>query len=128
MRASPSEGTGDSLWQATNVSKSDKKSSFCTDVMVLSGFLAAKVVCFDVGCISYPVEKFAETFHKKRLIMRDLSENEDGRSWKSVAATTYGIKGIPSCILLDKNGYIIDFDMRGNVLDLRLKEIFGENK
>jgi len=81
----------------------------------------------DIIGISFDVDKDA---WKNAIDQMGLSwiHLSDLASWKSVAATTYGIKGIPSCILLDKNGYIIDFDMRGNVLDLRLKEIFGENK
>ena len=50
----------------------------------------------------------------------------DLAGWKSIAATTYKIKGIPSNILLDGDGKIVDIDLRGEQLDLRLAEIFNE--
>ena len=50
----------------------------------------------------------------------------DLAGWQSIAATTYGIKSIPANILLDGEGKIIDIDLRGDLLDMRLKEIFKE--
>ena len=48
----------------------------------------------------------------------------DLAGWQSIAATTYGIKSIPANILLDGEGKIIDIDLRGELLDMRLEEIF----
>ena len=50
----------------------------------------------------------------------------DLAGWHSIAATTYEIKGIPSNILLDGDGKIVDVDLRGEQLDMRLAEIFNE--
>ena len=50
----------------------------------------------------------------------------DLAGWQSIGATTYGIKAIPANILLDGEGKIVDIDLRGELLDIRLKEIFGD--
>ena len=52
----------------------------------------------------------------------------DLAGWQSIAATTYEIKGIPSNILLDGDGKIVDIDLRGEQLDMRLAEIFDDKK
>ena len=52
----------------------------------------------------------------------------DLAGWQSIAATTYEIKGIPSNILLDGDGIIVDIDLRGEQLDMRLAEIFNDKK
>ena len=52
----------------------------------------------------------------------------DLAGWQSIAATTYEIKGIPSNILLDGDGKIVDIDLRGEQLDMRLAEIFNDKK
>ena len=52
----------------------------------------------------------------------------DLAGWQSIGASTYGIHAIPSNILLDGEGKIVDIDLRGHLLDARLSEIFGENK
>ena len=49
----------------------------------------------------------------------------DLKGWKSVAARTYGIKSIPSNILLDGSGKIIAVDLRGEALKEKLKDIYG---
>ena len=46
--------------------------------------------------------------------------------WQSIAATTYDIKAIPANILLDGEGKIVDIDLHGELLDIRLKEIFKD--
>lgn len=50
----------------------------------------------------------------------------DLAGWQSVAATTYGIKSIPANILLDGEGKIVDIDLRDELLDMRLAEIFKD--
>ena len=49
----------------------------------------------------------------------------DLKGWKSAGATTYGISGIPSCILVDGSGKIVALDLRGEALGKKLKEIYG---
>ena len=50
----------------------------------------------------------------------------DLKFWQTVAASTYGIRSIPSSILCDPTGKIIDVDLRGSKLGDKLKEIYGE--
>ncbi len=50
----------------------------------------------------------------------------DIAGWKSIAATTYNINAIPANILFDGEGKIIDIDLRGEQLQAKLAEIFGE--
>lgn len=45
--------------------------------------------------------------------------------WKCLAGQIYGIRSIPSNILLDGEGKIIENDLRGEMLDAKLAEIFG---
>lgn len=49
----------------------------------------------------------------------------DLKFWQTVAAETYGIRSIPSSILVDPKGKIIDVDLRGDKLGRKLKEIYG---
>ncbi len=49
----------------------------------------------------------------------------DLQGWKSVAATTYGIRAIPSSLLVDPQGKIVALDLRGDQLGNKLKEIYG---
>lgn len=50
----------------------------------------------------------------------------DLKFWQSEAAKTYNINAIPFSVLLDPNGKIIAKNLRGQALDNKLKEIFGE--
>jgi hypothetical protein len=50
----------------------------------------------------------------------------DLKGWKNTAAIAYGIKGIPFNILLDKDGIIIGKNLRGTLLENKLKEIFKD--
>ena len=46
--------------------------------------------------------------------------------WQSVAARLYGIRSIPSNVLIDPNGVIIAKNLRGNELRNKLNEIFNK--
>jgi hypothetical protein len=50
----------------------------------------------------------------------------DLKFWQTVAAETYGIRSIPSSILCDPTGKIVDIDLRGEKLGAKLMEIYGE--
>jgi peroxiredoxin len=50
----------------------------------------------------------------------------DLRYWNSVAGKAYGVKGIPHTVLVDRDGNIIEVGLRGEDLENKLKEIFGE--
>ncbi len=56
---------------------------------------------------------------------------EDGLTWTQVidgtgdVATTYGVKGIPFTLLLDKEGKIVAKNLRGPALEEKLKELLN---
>jgi peroxiredoxin len=47
----------------------------------------------------------------------------DLKGWKNSAAQLYGVNGIPMNYLLDKDGKIIDKDLRGEALEKKLEEV-----
>lgn len=49
----------------------------------------------------------------------------DLKYWKCAAAEIYGINSIPSNILVDPTGKIVACDLRGSILEAKLKEIYG---
>lgn len=50
----------------------------------------------------------------------------DLKGWQSVAGQVYGIRSIPASYLVDPTGKIIAADLRGEQLDAKLREIYGE--
>lgn len=50
----------------------------------------------------------------------------DLKFWEAEAGKVYGINGIPFMLLVDPNGTIIANDLRGEALQEKLEEIFGE--
>ncbi len=50
----------------------------------------------------------------------------DLKGWQSSHAALYTVTSIPQTVLLDKNGLIIQRNLRGEALGEKLKEIFGE--
>jgi peroxiredoxin len=49
----------------------------------------------------------------------------DLKGWQNEVAQMYSVKSIPHTVLLDKEGKILAFKLRGPQLDQALKEIFG---
>lgn len=49
----------------------------------------------------------------------------DLKGWKNVAAQAYGVTGIPFTVLLDKDGKVINTNLRGFQLEQTLQSIFG---
>lgn len=43
--------------------------------------------------------------------------------WKSTPGAKYGVTSIPKTFLIDKNGIIIDYDLRGEALEKKLLEV-----
>ena len=60
----------------------------------------------------------------KALNMPDWPQMSDLKGWGE-AAKIYGIHGIPHAVLIDPNGIIIARGLRGDDLDKKLEEIFG---
>ncbi len=50
----------------------------------------------------------------------------DLQGWKSEGAKIYNVSSIPASFLLDKDGIIIDKNLRGAALDKRLNELMGD--
>jgi len=78
----------------------------------------------DIVAISFDTSKEAwlraiETMKMPWVHLSDLA------GWNSIGAKTYNIKGIPANILLDGDGKIVDIDLRGDMLDEKLAEIFN---
>ena len=48
----------------------------------------------------------------------------DLKGWRSIAAQTYGIQGIPASLLVNPEGIIVARDLRGEALGKKLAEIF----
>ena len=49
----------------------------------------------------------------------------DLKGWQSDAAQAYGVNSIPATFLLDRNGKVIDSNLRGGRLEQKLQEILG---
>jgi thiol-disulfide isomerase/thioredoxin len=50
----------------------------------------------------------------------------DLRGWQSGHAELYSVSSIPQTVLLDREGKIIQRNLRGEALSAKLKEVFGE--
>ena len=50
----------------------------------------------------------------------------DLNSWNNEVARSYGVRAVPQSYLIDPQGIIVAQDLRGEALDEKLKEIFGE--
>ena len=49
----------------------------------------------------------------------------DLKGWESTAAAIYGVNSIPATFLINKEGKIIDKNLRGPALEQKLQEILG---
>ncbi len=67
-------------------------------------------------------EAWVAAIHKDNLEWTQVS---DLKFWDNEVAVLYGIKAIPSNLLLDKDGKIIAKDLRGAELDKKLTELLG---
>ena len=72
---------------------------------------------------------FDRSSHDWKKAIREKELNwvhlSDLQFWQSIAASTYGIRSIPSSMLCDPTGKIIARDLRGEKLGEKLKEING---
>lgn len=57
----------------------------------------------------------------------DWPQVSDLRGWDNAAGRLYGIRSIPANVLLDKDGYIIDRNLKGDDLRKKLEAIFASN-
>ncbi|NQW48222.1 MAG: TlpA family protein disulfide reductase [Planctomycetes bacterium] len=54
-----------------------------------------------------------------------LFEKSEGEGWKHPLATYYGISGIPTVILIGRDGKVVSLDARGEKLGEQLDKLFG---
>jgi thiol-disulfide isomerase/thioredoxin len=84
----------------------------------------------DKGFEIYSVSLDQDGSRWKAAIQQDnlIWENHvsDLGGWSNEAAQRYAVSSIPKTVLVDKNGIITDHNLRGEALERRLKEIFGE--
>lgn len=52
--------------------------------------------------------------------------NEEDRGWNNPMARYYGINGIPTAILIDKEGKVVHMNARGRNLPMMLKKLLGD--
>ena len=69
------------------------------------------------------VEKWVNAIEKDGLTWPN--HVSDLKQWRTEATKIYGFRGIPYTVLIDKKGKIIAKNLRGESLDTKLKEIFG---
>jgi thiol-disulfide isomerase/thioredoxin len=55
-----------------------------------------------------------------------FSDKEEERGWANPLARYYGINGIPTAILVDQEGKVVDMNARGERLQQRLQELLGD--
>jgi len=85
-------------------------------------YLKFKDKGFDVFGVSLDSSKegWIKAIEKDQLTWRQVS---DLKFWDSAPAKLYGIRSIPSNVLIDPSGKIIDRNLRGEDLNKRLEEI-----
>ena len=68
-------------------------------------------------------EKWLKAVEKDNLTWTHVS---DLQGWSNSVATMYGVTSIPTNLLIDKEGRIVAKNLRGEQLQAKLLEIFGE--
>ena len=66
-------------------------------------------------------QKWMDAIHKDNLTWTHVS---DLKFWKNEVAQLYGVESIPQNFLIDPTGKIIAKDLRGDVLNNKLAELF----
>ena len=89
---------------------------------VVATFLKYKDKGFDVLGVSLDSDKknWLDAIHKDNLQWRQVS---DLKQWRNEVAALFGIKAIPTNILVDPAGKIVAKNLRGEALDKKLEEI-----
>ena len=80
---------------------------------------------FEVVGVSFDQKQDAWVNAVQQLGMR-WPQMSDLKGWQCAASEVYGIRSIPSSVLVDPKGTIVAIDLRGNALGKKLKEIYGE--
>lgn len=77
---------------------------------------------FDVVGVSFDDDAYDWKAAIKSLQM-PWHHMSDLKGWECAASRTYGVRAIPSNILIDKNGKIIAVDLRGEALLTKLQQV-----
>lgn len=72
------------------------------------------------------VEKFLKDKEIPWATMFGGVDGEDDLGWNQPMARFYGISGIPTAILIDKEGKVVHMNARGKTLPEELKKLLGE--
>ncbi len=85
---------------------------------------------FEVVGVSLDTDRDAlEGFLKEKEIpWTILYEQPEGEGWQHPLATQYGITGIPTVILIGRDGKVITMDVRGEKLGEQLSKLFKDAK
>ena len=85
---------------------------------------------FEVVGVSLDTDRDAlETFLKEKEIpWTILYEEPKGQGWQHPLASYYGITGIPTVILVGRNGKVVSMDVRGEKLGEELAKLFKDAK
>ncbi|APZ95774.1 TlpA family protein disulfide reductase [Fuerstiella marisgermanici] len=71
-------------------------------------------------------ERYQQYVDKEELTWTNLmSDKEDEMGWDNPIATHYGISGIPTAILVDKDGKVVSMRARGGELNAQLEKLLG---
>tara|TARA_B100000809_G_scaffold256408_1_gene296332 strand:+ start:1238 stop:2368 length:1131 start_codon:yes stop_codon:yes gene_type:complete len=78
---------------------------------------------FDILGVSFDEkkDKWLKAIESDNLTWSHVS---DLKGWGNAAGQLYGVRGIPHSVLVDKDGFIIAKDLRGEELHKKLEEIF----
>lgn len=89
---------------------------------VVAAYKAFNSKGFDVLGVSFDTnrEKWIKAIHADNLSWKHVS---DLAGWENAAGKLYGIRAIPSNVLVDKNGIIVAKNLRGKALHDKLKDL-----
>ena len=79
---------------------------------------------FEIVGISLDNDKAAWTGAIQRMNL-SWPHLSDLKGWQSTAAATYGISSIPATLLIDPQGKIVAFGLRGDQLDAKVAELYA---
>jgi thiol-disulfide isomerase/thioredoxin len=92
---------------------------------IAKNYEAYKEKGFEVVGISLDTEKEKLTEHLENEHIKWITLYEDGAGWDSKLAVKFGIEGIPTMMLLDKDGKLVTMSARGPELGKQLAALLG---
>jgi len=80
---------------------------------------------FDVFSVSLDqqLDRWKTAIDQDQLVWPNHISDLGG--WNSAAAATYNVRSIPFTVLIDREGNVIDKQLRGPTLEAKLEEVFG---